>query len=119
MTRTRLPGYNFSSGEPATIINNLTESGDVTEWALVAGKLAVQITGTASAVTAVVERSTFDPGETANTVVVDNEPITGNPSTGIFPVVYEEPGAAWWRVRLTALTGGMVNVSISGKAADL
>lgn len=91
----------------------LTAFDDVSDWVLCQGDIAVQITGSATAVTAVVERSTRNPSNTPNAAPLSADNITGNPSTGIPVTSFYEPGAAWWRVRLTALTGGTVNVSFA------
>lgn len=87
-----------------------------TDWVKLTGEIAVQITGAATAITAKVQRSTRDPDDTPNTANV-GEDITGNPSTGIDPVGFTEPGAAWWRVDVTALTGSPAEVSLSGGGA--
>jgi hypothetical protein len=86
----------------------------VTDWIRAFEQIAVQITGGATSVTAQVERSTEDPAATVNPAPA-GDPITGNPATGIKPVAYAEPGAAWWRVNLSAVSGGTANVSLAGK----
>lgn len=92
---------------------SLTANGDVSDWVLCQGDIAIQITGTATAVTAVVERSTRNPSNTPNPAPLSADTITGNPTTGVNVASYYEPGAAYWRVRLTALTGAGVNVSFA------
>lgn len=96
-----------------TINQNLTAVGDVSDWVLCQRDIAVQITGVATAVTAVVERSTVNPTQGGNPAPVATDPISGNASTGITVAQFYEPGSAWWRVRLTALTGASVDVGIA------
>ena len=84
---------------------------------LLSGIVGVQLTGGATSVTAFVERSTEDPAGTPNWAPADTNPIQGNPAAGIPPIAYREPGAAWWSVRVTALTGTPLNVSVMGKGA--
>lgn len=91
----------------------LTANGDVSDWVLCEGDIALQITGSATSVTAVVERSTRNPSGTPNPAPLSSDTITGNPSTGMNVASYYEPGAAYWRVRLTALSGSGVNVSFA------
>lgn len=92
---------------------NLTANGDVSSWVLCQGDIAVQVSGVATAATLVVERSTRNPSDTPNPAPLSADTITGNPSTGINVASYYEPGAAWWRVRVTALTGTSVDVSFA------
>lgn len=97
------------------VITNQTLSavGDVSDWVLCQGDIALQLTGSATAITGVVERSTRNPSDNPNPAPVSSGPITGNPSTGIAVVSYTEPGAAYWRFRLTAKTGAELNVSFA------
>lgn len=85
-----------------------------TDWVRITDKLAVQLTGTATAVTVLVERSTRDPlgADGPNTALV--ETLTGNLATGIAPVGYDEPGDAWWRSRATVVTGGVLLIAVNG-----
>lgn len=91
----------------------LSEAPGATDWVRIKDKLAVQITGTATDVTILVERSTRAPDDPAglNTAVVDT--LTGNPATGLAPAGFDEPGLAWWRARATGITGGEVTIAIS------
>lgn len=80
--------------------------------------IVIQLSGTATAFTAIVERATLDPGSgTPNWAPADATPLTGNASTGIAPVRYDEPVRGWWRVRVTELTGGNLTLYIAGKPA--
>lgn len=92
-----------------------TEAG-VTDWILLSNYIAVSVSGSATAVSLMVERSVTDPkGQIgAKPVFADDAPIQGNPSQGISPVAYMEPGSAWWRVRVVNVAGGDAFVSISG-----
>lgn len=92
-----------------------TASTDVTDWMQITGTVAIQITGVATAVTAKIERSTENPvSSTANPVQIGAD-LTGNPSTTGIYSSSTEPGAAYWRVRLTAMTGVSCNIYISAK----
>ena len=96
---------------------NLAAPG-VTDAVMLSGIVIVQFTGAATAVTAVVERSTKDPALGGpNWAPADSAALTGNPNTGMPPLAYREGGAAWWRARVTAITGSSVDVSIQGKGA--
>lgn len=81
--------------------------------------IIVQIDGAATDIVAVVERSALDPSKytDATWAPADDLPITGDPSSGLSPFVYIELGVAFWRVRVTTLTGGTATVSLSGKSA--
>jgi hypothetical protein len=85
-----------------------------TDWVRVRDKLAIQITGAATGLTVLVERSTRDPAsaEGANIAVV--ETLTGNLVNGLAPVGYDEPGDAWWRARATVVTGGQAVIAVNG-----
>lgn len=91
----------------------LTAVNDVTDWVLCQKDIAVQLTGPSTVVTAVVERSTINPALGANPAPLDSTNLTGNPTTGINVNQFYEPGAAWWRVRVTALTGTAVDVALT------
>lgn len=107
----------LSDKSAATVMEqNMTAVG-ATDPVRVRGAVAIQYTGAATAITSVVERSTIDPSSgSANWARVEDTAVTGNPSTGMTVASYAEPAIAWWRVRLTALTGASVTVSISGTA---
>lgn len=79
------------------------------------GNVAVQVTGSATAIDAIVERSTRDSAN-PNWAPAEDTHITGNPSTGIVVRGYAEPAAGYWRVRVVTLTGGDVTISVSGGA---
>lgn len=82
----------------------------------VVNEVCVQITGSATAVTAQVERSTRDPGQSPNFAPA-GDPITGNPSTGLAIKRYMEPTRGYWRVRVISLTGGNIVIDLSGQKA--
>jgi hypothetical protein len=107
--------YNFTlkPSERKTVRQSLTANGDVSTWVQCSGDIAIQLVGAATAVTAVVERSPVHPSEGAIAGPVSTTPLTGNPSTGMPVASFFEPGVAWWRVRLTALTGDALTVAVS------
>jgi hypothetical protein len=82
----------------------------------VVGEVCVQLSGTATSITAIVERSTRDPVQGPNWAPA-GDPITGNPSTGLPIKRYMEPTRGWWRVHITALSGGSVISDVSGQKA--
>lgn len=88
----------------------------VTGWtAFAATDICAQISGSATSVTATVERSDVDPTlKTAQVAPADSAGFSGDPATGIAPNIYTEPGVGWWRWNITAISGGSVNVSLSG-----
>jgi hypothetical protein len=102
------------SNKRKTISQDVTAAGDVTDWQLFMKDIAIQVTGVATAVNLVVERSTRVPSSNANPAPV-GDPITGNPATGIPVGTFYEPGAAFWRVRVVSMTGASANISISGQ----
>jgi hypothetical protein len=76
--------------------------------------ICVQVTGTASSVTLVVERNLFDPGYSPGTwAPVESETFTGT-ANALAPRLYEEPATAYWRVRVGAIAGGNAVVTITG-----
>ena len=80
--------------------------------------IVVQFAGTATAVTAIIERSTNDPvRDTPNWAPAMSTPATGNLVTGLAPFVFDEPARAYWRARITTLTGGNCTVVLSGEQA--
>jgi hypothetical protein len=111
MTRTSL--Y-LSTDSGLTLEETLTAANQSTEWLRLSGQLAIQITGTATAVSVQVERSTRDPQTLTPNTAPAGDVITGNPATGMQPKAYAEPGVAWWRAKLTAITGADCTVAING-----
>lgn len=106
-----------SSGE-ARVSQDLFSAAGATDAIRVSGGVIVQATGTGTAVSLVVERSTIDPNtsnSTPNWARVEDSALSGNPATGMTASQYVEPAIAWWRVRVVSVTGS-VFVSISGKA---
>lgn len=78
----------------------------------VATPIDVQIGGTATSVTAVLERSPTDPAVSASWATVDT--YMAAPAAVGFKA-YQEAGVGWWRVRVTSLTGGTVTINITGR----
>lgn len=99
-------------------INMLDEAGS-TDWIALSGQLAVQITGAASNLVYVVERSATDPNGDlgAHPAPADAAPLKGDPTLGMSPQGYFEPGTAWWRVNVSSFDGGPILVAISGTSA--
>lgn len=98
-----------------TVIATETFTGaGETDWVMMAGNISVMLTGAGTAVSATLERS-------VHTDPVDEAPmgaaITGNPSTGINVANYEEVGVAWFRVKVSSLTGADVTVVMTGELA--
>lgn len=85
------------------------------DWIKVRGNYTVQITGAATSISAVIERSTRDPAGTAGPNAATIDTITGNPSTGIVPSSYEEDGMSWVRWRVPTLNGA-AHLSLAGKS---
>lgn len=106
----RTSGYGaFAAGETGAM-----------PWTLFEGtNVAVGLSGTATSVTAVIERSGRDPSgpSGASSAPADTTGLTGNLATGVPANIYEEPGVGWWRVNITASSGGTVLASLSGTAS--
>lgn len=78
----------------------------------------VQLAGSATSITAIVERATKDPNTgTPNWAPASATPFSGNLSAGIPPRRFKEPTRGWWRVRITVLTGGNASVYMVGPKA--
>ncbi|SKB32479.1 hypothetical protein [Sphingopyxis flava] len=76
----------------------------------------LQISGTATEMEIVVERSTNDPnGPNPNWAPTTVEPISGDLSAGIAPFRFSEPCRAYWRVRVVTLEGGNIIVVLTGE----
>jgi hypothetical protein len=105
---------------PVLLKDSFSSAPNQTDWIKLRGIVAVQLTGAATSVGAVVERSTDDPGGPqggAGNPAPAGQTLSGSPSAGMPVGAYDEPAAAWWRVRLTAVSGGACNLSISGQEA--
>lgn len=77
-----------------------------------------QLSGTATAFEAVVERSTRDPiRQTPNWAPAEEEQWTGDLTAGTPPRVYNEPARGWWRLRVIAVSGGNLQLNIIGERA--
>lgn len=94
-------------------------SADSMEWTRFEGaQVILQLTGTASAASVVVERCArnpdLHPGQPAPLPAqVDSTGLSGNPAVGA-TAIYLETAAGWWRARVTAVSGGWVEVALSG-----
>lgn len=76
-----------------------------------------QISGTATAFEAVVERSTRDPSrDTPNWSPAEEETWTGAASA-VAPRVYDEPARGWWRLRVISMSGGALQLNVIGERA--
>ena len=94
---------------------NATGSTDAMVFTGIDARIVVQLSGTATAVTAVVERSTNDPlSASANWAPAEDAVFSGNLANGIAPRQYAEPSSAYWRVRISSISGGNCTVSIAG-----
>lgn len=80
------------------------------------GLISLQLAGSATSATVQVERSTRDPASTPNWAPA-GDAITGNPSTGLQCRRYDEPTRAWWRVTVSAVSGGTLSVTLDGEFA--
>ncbi len=78
--------------------------------------VTASISGTATTGTVVVERSAFDPlgSPGASAAPADDASFTGDLTAGVSPRAYYETGVGWWRIRVTASTGGYVDCGLSG-----
>lgn len=95
----------------------LSDAGQ-TEEVRLQGDVIVQLSGSATAITAIVEHATRDPGTSeANWAPASDEPFTGNLSAGMAPRPYVEPATGWWRVRIASISGGDCKISIIGETA--
>jgi len=104
-------------GSYARTLDHTLNAAGVTDWVCLSSNVSVQITGTATAITAIVERSTRNPVVGANAAPASDAPITGSPVAGMSPIPYAEPGVAWWRVRVTDVNGDVV-IALSGTAGE-
>ncbi|MFC3693432.1 hypothetical protein [Chenggangzhangella methanolivorans] len=95
---------------------SLTAAGDATEGLPLSGHLAVAISGAATAVELVVERSAVDPAGSPRWAKAGDSVVL-NPSAAPTVRAYLEPGAAWWRVRVISIAGGAVVVDLTGTGA--
>ena len=90
----------------------------VTEPVRLQGSVIVQLSGTATVLTAIVEHSTRDPSTSeVNWAPADDNVFSGDLSAGIAPRPYSEPAIGWWRVRVSEISGGNCKVSIIGEKA--
>lgn len=106
-----------NNGKRTELFEILSAAGQTDEVRL-QGSVIVQLSGTATAVNAIVEHATRDPGSSeANWAPASDDAFTGDLSAGMAPRPYSEPATGWWRVRITSMSGGNCKVSIIGEAA--
>lgn len=94
-----------------------------TDWnKFINTNIIAALSGTATAVTAVVQRSAVNPNLLVNGVAqgavaspADATGFTGDLSAGIPPNIYTETGIGWWRINVTAVSGGNCTASLSGQ----
>jgi hypothetical protein len=80
------------------------------------GAIVVQLSGTATNIVAITERSSRDPNTNeVNWAPAETTGWSGNLSSGLAPRPYHDPATGFWRVRITTLTGGSCKVSIVGE----
>lgn len=82
-------------------------------------EVTFQVSGTATAISARLERSTVYPGadgSLGNWAPVDDA-VTGDLTAGVNAAVYVESDHAWWRVAVATVTGGNLTTSVSGTVA--
>jgi hypothetical protein len=104
---------------PITLTEKITAVGK-TGFAVFRDGVVLQASGVATAVTMVLERHPVLPDNaTPSAASINWAPadvaITGNPSTGLVPTLYQGRGEAWLRVNVTALTGASVDVHLAGE----
>jgi hypothetical protein len=88
------------------------------DYAYLQGLVTVQLSGDATSLTAVVERSSQDPaGANVNWAPAEDSPFSGNLANGMSPRQYTEPATGYWRVRIASIAGGSCKVSIIGEKA--
>lgn len=103
----------------ATILatDTLTTTGP-SDPVRLSGDIVVQLSGTATNITAVFERNPQDPAQAPNGwAPAETEAFSGNLSLGIPARRYQDPISAFYRLRVTALSGGNVTVAISAQQA--
>lgn len=95
----------------------LATSIGATEPARYCDEIVVQLSGTATHIKAMLERSFTDPSEPNSFAPAEDEFFEGNLSAGMAARRYLDPIGGFYRVRIFELTGGNVYVSIGGKIA--
>mgnify|MGYP000039955376 FL=1 len=99
-------------------IQTFTGTGS-TDPVRLARDIVVQLSGTATAVDAVLERSFADPTAANSWAPAEDEHFTGDLSAALVAARgYFEPIQAYYRVRVISLTGGNCTVSIVGSSAQ-
>lgn len=106
-----------NNGRRSELFEILSSVGQ-TEEVRLQGDVIVQLSGTATAITAIVEHATRDPGSSeVNWAPASDDPFTGDLSAGMAPRPYVEPATGWWRVRIASISGGNCKISIIGETA--
>lgn len=110
--------------EGVVLEQELTTPTAVTDPVLLSGEILAQVTGANAnaTVTYIVERSTRNPaGGSPNWAGIASSAgavgVYWVQNGGDGPVKYQEPAAAWWRIRLTQITNGPALATISGQGA--
>lgn len=119
-----MPTYTFTQSQKSDSANTLLQTYGAhdtvafdTPWVRFANcDICAQVSGDASAVVAVVQRSDTNPAGPlgANAAPADTDGFSGSPADGIPPNIYAEPGVGWWRMHVTTVTDGTVYASLSG-----
>lgn len=106
-----------NENERTELFDTLSAPGS-TDAVRLQGNVVVQVSGSATSLTAIVEHATRDPNTSeANWAPADDTGFGGNLSAGLSPRPYVEPATGWWRVRVTAISGGNCKISIIGEKA--
>ena len=81
--------------------------------------IVAQISGTATSIDAVLERSVADPGTTSGSwAPAEDLHFSGDLSAGIAARPYYEPLSAFYRMRIISISGGTATISLIGKQAQ-
>ena len=108
---------NEQNSQRVEMLETLVAAG-ASEYARFQDKVTVQLSGTATAITAVVQRSSIDPSRgTANWAPVEDTTFSGDLSAGISPRRYVEPAVGWWRLNITSMPAGNCTLSMIGETA--
>jgi uncharacterized protein YjlB len=111
-----------ANGEFIAAVDTFAESASGAGAVIEVSKcdVTVQVSGTATAISVRLQRSTVYPGadgSLGNWAPVDDA-ITGDLTAGVNASVYVESDHAWWRAAVTTVTGGNLTTSVSGTVAN-
>lgn len=112
--------FRIRHANAALLASTTVSQPGLTSWVCLTGQLAIQVTGDATVLSYLVERSSMDPHDPAghNAAPADSQVITGSPVQGMTPEAFYEPGVGWWRIRVTDIQGGDALLTISGFHGD-